>query len=495
MKNIRDWSLKNKIILHISIIGLLTACSLTFLYIRTQRNIIHSLNRQKAEIVSSMIESSIRRLMKEGNAEGLSTYIREATSLSYIKKIRIVNSQGKISHSSLPSENGRLIDQDAMKKLKDLTSQPNQPNIISFMPKSTIQRFHIIKNQRECFHCHTSQDNINGILEVFMNYADSTALLKRSQLQGAVIALIALSSITFIILRLSEKLINRPLSQLKDKMKKVQEGDLSVQFPPLKNDEIGSLAESFNSMVKKLREANQKIETLFNRQMEKAEHLASIGELAAGLAHEIKNPIAGMKGALEIISQKTDESDPTKEIFTEILLQIDKIDHIIQDLLSYAKPKELSKKSINPNECILDAIRLAKPQIKDKDIQIDFKSVEGDVLACWDKDKIQEVILNMLLNSISAINKKGNISIKLHKKDRNNFEIIVKDNGSGIKKEILPQIFNPFFTTKTRGTGLGLSICRKIIDAHDGTIQVQSEEKNGTSFYIELPALEKCDYS
>jgi signal transduction histidine kinase len=106
-----------------------------------------------------------------------------------------------------------------------------------------------------------------------------------------------------------------------------------------------------------------------------------------------------------------------------------------------------------------------------------------------DADKIQEVMLNLMLNSISAIDKKGHITIVLLERNKNELEIIFSDDGMGVKKEILPQIFNPFFTTKTRGTGLGLSICKKIIEAHQGSIEVESQERKGAVFTIRLPVL------
>jgi signal transduction histidine kinase len=197
-----------------------------------------------------------------------------------------------------------------------------------------------------------------------------------------------------------------------------------------------------------------------------------------------------MKGALEIINEKTDESDLKKEIFTEILLQIEKINNIIQDLLSYAKPKEMSASLVDPNECVKNAMKLAVPQISDKDIHFHFRGLENGTPAYIDADKIQEVILNLMLNSISAINKKGHITIDLRERNKREIELIFSDNGKGIKKEILPQIFNPFFTTKKRGTGLGLSICKKIITAHKGSIEVKSQERKGTTFTIRLPVFQ-----
>ncbi|MFQ6108166.1 MAG: ATP-binding protein [Candidatus Aminicenantales bacterium] len=489
MKSIRDWSLKSKIILHVLVIGFLAAILLTFLFIKTQKNIIHSMSQQKAELVNDMIENSLFSSMKEGRVEKVQAIIQEIARSEDIKKIRILSPQGKILRSSYKDEIGKAVETQTRSHINLLLSRKDQPDIFFIAPKSMVQGFRAIKNSRECIGCHSPQEKVNGILEVNIDFAPSASLLQKNQLKGIIIGVIALATLTFIIIRLFEKLINQPLIRLKDRMKKAQKGDLDIQLYPLKNDEIGSLTQHFNLMVRKLKEANQEIERLFNKQMEKAEHLASIGELAAGLAHEIKNPIAGMKGALEIIHQKTPSSDPKKEIFSEMLLQLEKINRIIQDLLSYARPKEMNLRLIDPNRCIENAINLAKTQTNEKDIQIHFKRLKNGTLAHMDEDKIQEVMLNLMLNSISAIREKGRITIELHENRKKNLEIVFSDDGEGIKKENIPRIFDPFFTTRKRGTGLGLSICKKIIEAHNGSVDVQSVEGQGTTFLIRLPVL------
>lgn len=493
MLNIKQWKLRYKIVFHIAVIGALTTFFLVFLFINTQRSIIHKMSQQKAELIGSVIENSIYSYMKAGNIETVQKTLREISSSADIKGIRIINYEGKISHSSESDEVGRMVEPSTLDKMREFLSTKDQSNTIFKMPKSTILGFRKIENRSECFGCHSAQEKINSILKVDIDHSGAAVLLQKNQIKGIIIALAALTILSFVILRLFEKLINRPISQLKDRMRRVQEGDLDIQFSHLKNDEIGSLAKNFNRMVTDLKKANQKIEELFSKQMEKAEHLASIGELAAGLAHEIKNPIAGMKGALEIINQKTDSSDPNKEIFTEMLLQIEKINNVIHDLLSYAKPKEISMNLVDPNEAINNAIKLARTQVIDKEIDIRFKSLTNGTLALIDADKIQEVMLNLMVNSISAINYKGRISIELHEKNQKELEILFSDDGMGIKKEHLPQIFNPFFTTKNQGTGLGLSICKKIIEAHNGSIEVESKAKEGTTFSIRLPVLLHTD--
>jgi signal transduction histidine kinase len=144
---------------------------------------------------------------------------------------------------------------------------------------------------------------------------------------------------------------------------------------------------------------------------------------------------------------------------------------------------------VNPNECMQDAIKLAKPHINSKNIRFAFHSLDKERLAYIDGNKVQEVLLNLILNSIASIEKEGKISIELQEKYENELRIILTDNGKGIKKEYLSQVFNPFFTTKKSGTGLGLSICKKIIEAHNGSIEVTSTESEGTTFAIRLPVL------
>ena len=497
MFNIRlkTWKLKNKIILHVTVIGGLAALFITFHYLNTQKNVIQKMSQQKAELLSAMIESTIFPAMKGGKLEQVQDLLTGIAATNDILKIRILDPDGKILRSSSEEEQGVSVSPATKENLSSFLSGRARFDTYFIERQTRIQEFRAIENKKGCYGCHDSQRELNGILEVNIDYSSAAALLRKSQLQGIIISILALGTLAFIIIRLFDRLINRPISSLKDKMKKVQEGNLDVEFSSFKSDEIGSLTKSFDEMTKKLKEANMKVEELYNKQIVKAGHLASIGELAAGLAHEIKNPIAGMKGALEIIKHRTDESDPTKEIFTEMLLQIEKINNVIQDLLSYAKPKDLKISLVNPEECVRDAIKLAKPHINSKDIRFRFRAFENRKLAYIDNNKFQEVLLNLMLNSISSIEKKGEISIELTEKNKKELEIIFSDNGRGIKQEYLAQIFHPFFTTKTRGTGLGLSICKNIIEAHNGSIEVQSVENEGTTFFLRLPVLHRGNLS
>ena len=492
--SIRNWTLRAKVIFHVLILGAVSAGILTVLYMTTQRSVIYALIQREAELVGSLTKSSVFFLKKCGRIEDTQAEIHElAAATRGITGIRVLTPEGKIFASTRIEEKGTKLSMEDRQTIRTMVADKTARQTKFLKSQHTIRSFMLVENEPECYACHAAERRINGLLEVEFDYREASDLLWRSQWKGIVLAVLSLGLLTFIILRLFERLINRPISFLKDKMKKVQDGDLTVRPDPLKNDEIGSLTLSFNLMVEKLKEANRKIETLYNQRIERAEHLAAFGELAAGLAHEVKNPLSGMKGALEIISQSATGADPQKEIFQEMLVQIDKIINVIQDFLNYARPKPPHFSRVAPNLFVENAVRLAKTQLHGKAIRFHFHPLKQDVRICLDADRLQEVILNLLLNSIAAIDKEGNIVIFLKVVPNRALLIFLADEGCGIKESQLSQIFNPFFSTKKEGTGLGLSICKKIIDAHKGTIAVRSREGKGTTFTIRLPLDLPCD--
>jgi signal transduction histidine kinase len=487
-----DWNLRHKIILHVVVIGMIAGIIMTYFYLSTQQNIITELNQQKAELVGSMIECNTTHQMQVGRPKDIGPSLQRIAESNNIESLRLIDAKGKIRRSSNPDDIGKYIEESQIKKMAEFYSTLEKTQAREIRPVSSYKSFYAIRNKNECFACHDPEIKVIGILEVNLEEAATAELIYKNQLRAIVISLIALAILIFIILRLFEKIINRPLSDLKDQMKKIQGGNLGVRLQPKKNDDIGDLVKSFNIMVANLKRAHKKIEELHSRELERAGHLASMGEMAAGLAHEIKNPIAGIKGALEVISQRTDANAPEKEIFTEILHQTDRIYNIVQDLLSYARPKEVRLKPADPTECIQRAVNLAQSQTQEKDVRFRFERSTEEMHILCDENKIQEVILNLLINSIAAIEDKGEISIDMTRKNEEWLEITIKDDGKGIKTEHLSQVFNPFFTTRRRGTGLGLSICKKTIEAHSGSINVQSEMGKGTVFTIRLPLTNKA---
>lgn len=490
-KAIRHWSLKSKVVLHIVILGTISAAILTVLYFTTQRNVLRSFISQESEIVGSLIENSVFLLKKCGRVQDTQAELHDLAGLTEaVQSIRILTTGGRVFASTRKEEIGTDVAPPERDVLAKMISGVIPPRISSSLSRATTRSRALILNGPACYACHDQEKKINGFLEVDFDYAEASALLWKSQWKGMVLALIALAALTYIILRLFEKLINRPISGLKTAMARIQGGDFTVKWPVKKRDEIGSLGESFNKMVDDLRKANAEIESLYRQRVEKAEHLAAFGELAAGLAHEVRNPLSGIKGALEIIAQDAPPDDPRQEIFQEMLVQIGKLISVIQDFLNYARPKPLRFRSVPPTLFVENAVRMARTQLAGKDIEFLVRGLPEDFHISADADRMQEVLLNLFLNSIAAISDRGRIRVALRRDDAAGMlSILVADDGTGIPKADLAHIFQPFFSTKKAGTGLGLSLCRKAVEANGGTIRVRSRIGFGTTFLIRLPYL------
>jgi signal transduction histidine kinase len=492
--DIRRWTLRSKVIFHVLVLAAISAGILVVFSMTTQRGVIYALIQREAELVGNLTKSSVFFLKKCGRFADAQAEIHElAVTTRGIKAIRILTVEGRIFASTRPDETSTSLLEKDRETVRSLLAGGTLRRTVFAKADRTIHSFMLVENEPECFACHDAGRRINGVLEVEFDYREASDLLWKSQWKAVFPAVLSLGLLIFVLLRLFERLINRPISLLKDHMKRVQDGDLDVRLAPLKSDEIGSLTASFNAMVEKLKAANLEIEALYNQRIDRAEHLAAFGELAAGLAHDVKNPLSGMKGALEIISQNAAAADPHKEIFQEMLVQIDKVINVIQDFLSYARPKPPRFSRTVPSLFVENAIRLAKTQLSGKDIRFHFHPVRPEVPVCLDADRLQDVILNLLINSISAIDAQGNIFVMARTLPGRALFLFVVDDGGGIKASQLAQIFHPFFSTKKDGTGLGLSICKKTVEGHRGTISVRSREGKGTTFIIRLPLDLPCE--
>ena len=282
-------------------------------------------------------------------------------------------------------------------------------------------------------------------------------------------------------------LIQRPMVELQDKIAQVGEGDLDVRVSfANRNDEIGDLGRNFNRMVTQLRESVAEIERLHRTQMSRAEHLATLGELATGLAHEIRNPLAGIAGVIEIITRDLPASSPARAVVKDVRLEIAQINQIVTDLLQTARPHPPNIRRSDLNTTVEHAVMLARQQALSRPLQIELKKDTSLPEVEHDSDQIHQVILNLMLNAIQAIEGAGKIVVELKLRDEN-ATIAVIDTGRGIHPDHLPSIFRPFYTTKGNGTGLGLSLAKRIVEDHRGRIDVNSEMGRGSTFTVILP--------
>jgi len=281
--------------------------------------------------------------------------------------------------------------------------------------------------------------------------------------------------------------VRRPMMELQDKIARVTLGDMeaSVSFAE-RNDEIGDLGRDFNDMVAQLKASREEIQLLHQTQMSRAEHFATLGELAAGLAHEIRNPLAGIAGVIEIVSRDLPPGSPARSVIKDAKEEAVQINRILTDLLETARPKPPQFQVKDIGATVEHAVLFARQQAITKRITIELNNDEEIPAVDHDPHQINQVLLNLLLNAIQAMEKPGTIHVSL-RRDHEDALITVADEGKGILPENLSNIFRPFFTTKGHGTGLGLSLARRIVETHGGTIRVRSEVGKGTQFEVRLP--------
>jgi signal transduction histidine kinase len=281
--------------------------------------------------------------------------------------------------------------------------------------------------------------------------------------------------------------VQRPMVELQQKIAQLGSGDLSVAVSfARRNDEIGDLGRNFNQMVVQLRESRNEIERLHRTQMSRAEHLATLGELATGLAHEIRNPLAGIAGVIEIIGRDLPSTSPARAVVKDVRQEIARINHIVTDLLQTARPHPPKVRKSDLNTTVEHAVMLGRQQALAKSVEITLHKNSSLPEVEHDSDQIHQVLLNLLLNALQAIDQNGKITVTV-KPQGTTAVVEVADNGRGIVPDHLPNIFRPFYTTKGDGTGLGLSLARRIVEDHQGRIDVSSTLGKGTTFAVILP--------
>lgn len=222
------------------------------------------------------------------------------------------------------------------------------------------------------------------------------------------------------------------------------------------------------------------------RRMSRADKLATIGELAAGAAHEIRNPLTAIQSSLQYLSSKI-EAETEKKLLDNALKETGRINSILSALLSFSRPSDIKKEKNNIIEICEESLDLISIQAKKQKIHISREYVKKPIRLNGDRSQLKQLFLNIFLNAVQAMEDGGEMKLEVSHLDNQRILIAVHDTGQGIPEDNLDKIFDPFFTTKRGGTGLGLSICYGIVESHQGEIEVKSQKNRGTTVLIKLP--------
>lgn len=465
--------------------------------VRHQQDMLIESARESTELLLHTVESSIYNTMHIGNVQDVGSILSMVGQHNQLVGVRIFHPHGVILRSSLPNEVGRTVSA----KDYNLYQTPRNYGIFDLPPHGEVLAMvKPIYNEDACHACHGTKARVIGVLNI--NYSlnrTKVQMLDASRIfvaSSIAITVFLAITISFILL----KFVKKPLDNMIDTMSKVENGDFAVRIDHKGEDEIGRLIVSFNSMVDRLDVAKNELEKLHFQQLERADRLASIGEMASGIAHEIKNPLAGISAAVSIIKDDLEEADPRKEILCEVLQQVKRLDKTVNDLLFFGKPSLPELSCIDINSVLTSTLKFASQHRGGVNIEKRVELESGLPPVYADDKQMQQVFLNIFLNACQAMSNGGVLTVKSFLTHRNETEFVrvdVSDTGPGIPPQILEKIFTPFFTTKAQGTGLGLPICCKLVNLHNGDIRVTSDNDIGTTFTVELPAchLENNDVS
>lgn len=507
-------SLKTKILL--SVIIAVVVIEGLFLYLN-----IRSLSRQLIEkteeevfSLSETIRLSIRNAMTKDRRDEYQRIIDDVAQRKGIVEVRIFNKLGEITVSSDRAKVGTVVDKQAeacfgchrQDEAKVLLPSDSKTRIYEKGDQSLLGLINPIYNEPSCFPCHPKTLNVLGVLDTTISLEEFEKQKAQVYSQMITTGAISVLLLSFLLSLLVTRFVNRPIDRLLTATKQAADGNLDQTVSIRSHDELGELSESFNNMITELKRSRDAIEewtrTLEHRVQEEtrqlqqvqdqlihAQKMAALGELAAGVAHEINNPLTGVLTFSSLLLKRVDENHPWRKDFETIVQQTSRCRDIVKGLLDFARQRKPDKRQWDIHTLLERPISLVAQQAPFQNIRI-VQKFKADLPKLYvDGDQIQQVFMNIILNAGDAMSAKGGtLTIQTGSKD-GMAEISFTDTGPGISKEHLSKLFDPFFTTKEtgKGTGLGLAISYGIIQSHSGDIKVESEEGKGATFRVRLP--------
>jgi len=484
-------SLRAKLLLMMFSLLLLTLASLFVLYWQAERALILQVEKHTMDL-STAIQISVERLTSKGRTDEarLQDYVARLQRKG-VKEISIVSNEEEVIASSNPTRVGATID-------------PNRRDLF------------ITARLGETLGAGTVQKTYNLIVPIVvgnqrMGYAlismvlDDFAYISRFNFIKRLIATVLVFGVGIVASLILSWKYTMPIDRVVQAARRVAQGDLRETLPVERQDEIGQLTASFNDMVAKLR-ANKELES----RLYQAERLSSIGQLASGIAHEIRNPLNFINLSIDHLQSRFPPADSgAREEFTYLVsavkTEIHRLDTMITNFLTYGKPLRLEPRPCDLLPLLDDVARMAGGKAKEQGIEFERGYPPELPRVLVDGEQIKNSFVNVLVNAFQAMPQGGRLSIAARQVSGADpssgsplssngrwVEVSFRDTGCGIASDDLPRVFEPYFTTKEVGIGLGLALTKKIVEEHGGSIALDSALDEGTTVRIRLPVVEEA---
>ena len=479
-------SLRLKMILGIGAILLLVIAGYAIMTVRSQSSQVRDLTEREAELIALLAERAIARAMTAGKSEEVQGILEEIGEVPYLAGIRIVDPGGRIFRSSQPAERGQLLGR-----------QPHPPVDKGAGPGNEAQDRSVvisrpILNRQACYTCHGQDRTALGFLNVRLPLPSAGSQVAHQWTFIILPAMVALVAAGGLIALYFTLVMGRRIESFSRTMRRVEAGDLTAKVPEEGRDELGRLGKSFNTMVVRLADAQRRLENRHAEEIRRAEHMASLGKMAAGIAHEINNPLAGMQNCVKTLFKGARDDGQRLQYLSMLQEGLGRVGRIMGQLLDFAREAKPQLARTDLGAVIGRCLSLLEHEMAVRNISCSL-AVESELpILLADPHQLEQVFLNILMNAMDATPEGGRLDVSArlrHDREGPFAEVKVTDTGMGIPAEDLSRIFDPFFTTKEvgKGTGLGLSVSYGIVRAHGGLIDVQSEIGRGSSFTVTLP--------
>lgn len=494
--------------------------------VQLHRQHLEDMTIASADRISETIRRSTRYSMLKNHRDEVYHIITTIGAQPGMNKVRIFNKEGAISFSTDEREVNTLVDKKAeacyaCHAQEQPLTRLNRPDRVRVYAGPQGERIlgliNPIENEPGCYnaacHAHPPDQQVLGVLDVTMSLAKVDETIAQGRRQMISYFLVSIAIISLIVGGLIWIMVHQPVKQLIAGTKRVAAGDLDYKINLCRHDEIGELAASFNRMTEELKQANDQLtewaKTLEARveqktaelkraheQMIHVERMASIGKLAAIVAHEINNPLAGILTYAKLLLKKVrstnfaaGDRESAQPYLEMIASESARCGDIVKNLLQFARQTAVNLQPHDVNQIIQQSVRLVQHKIELMNLTLQIRLQEPLPIIVCDAQQIKQALVALLINACEAMTP-GEGTLEVESRSRPELqavEIMIRDNGIGMDEETQQHIFEPFFTTKEQSVGLGLAVVYGIVQQHGGAIDVTSAVGQGTTFTLRLP--------
>ena len=475
-------SLYLKVLIPIVALVLAAIGLMSYFAMRTMRDGVATVAAERARYGLAYVRNTVEDVGSKNMVDRahLQTSLERLNLSPDIDTARIISLTGRIRYSSKPAEVGQLMP-------AHLTTTSDSTDLLESVEgrPDVLRGSGPIRNQPRCAACHGDQP-ILAYADVDITMSRQSAGMKMWSTMATIAAIALFVVIGTGVALILGMVVVRPIQRLSSSMSQVQHGNLSVSAVAAGTTEIDGLVRGFNDMVARLRHARSIEQESQRSHMARVEQLATLGEVAASLAHEIRNPLSGTKAAIDILASEEKAEEP-RRILRHVSEELKRVDGVVRQLLNFAKPKSPVLTTVDLRTLVDDAIVLSGPRAAAQGAALQLRPPVEALEVQADADMVLQVLVNLIINAIQATlgTTDAEVAVSIGT-NAGMASCTVRDNGPGVPADRAESIFRPFVTTKRDGTGLGLATSRRLIELHGGRLRLDNPGERGASFTFTL---------